>query len=526
MSDSSHPSPQPLPVTDVDSEATAELPVRRQWAVLLVLLCPVLIISVDNTVLGFAVPHLSESLQPSSTQLLWIVDIYAFILAGLLVLMGNIGDRIGRKRLLLIGATAFGAASVLAAYSTTPEMLIAARALLGVAGATLMPSTLSLVRSVFLDPGRRKVAIALWTSTFAVGSAIGPIVGGWLLEHAWWGSVFLLAIPFMVILLVAGSIIIPESRNPNPGKFDWISGPLSILAIIPLVWVLKTVTKDGLTWSVTAVALFGAIMAVVFIRRQRVVEEPMLDLKLFGYRPFSVAITVNLLCNFAFVGGIFIIAQFLQYIPELDSFTAGLYLLPAMALSIVASLGTVALNNRGVSFKALLTIAMGFVSAGYFTATFLATDQTPVVVAFLMVLVGMGTGGATSLSSNLVLSSVPVARAGAASAISETAFELGAASGIAILGSALNLTYTRQFFAPPELSQPQAEIAADTIASATDLAQELPPSVGAQVVDAAQEAFTAGTHTAGYVGAALMALGVVMIVMFLGNINNNFTSND
>jgi MFS family permease len=249
---------------------------RRGWISLAVLVLPVLLISIDSTVLGFAVPAISEDLDPSSSQLLWIVDIYSFVLAGLLVTMGTLGDRIGRRRLLLIGTAGFGLASALAAYADTPAVLIAARALLGLAGATLMPSTLSLLRNIFTNRQQRTLAIAVWGSAFAGGAALGPIVGGWLLEHFWWGSIFLMNLPVMVVLLIIGRFLLPESKDPNPGRYDLPSAALSLGAMLPAVYGVKLLAEEG--FSVTA---FGAIAAGVllgwmFVRRQLRLKDPML----------------------------------------------------------------------------------------------------------------------------------------------------------------------------------------------------------------------------------------------------------
>ena len=494
------------PEPDGPTPDPGELSPRRQWAALAVLLLAVLIISIDNTVLGFAVPELSASLSPTSTQLLWIVDAYAFVLAGLLVTMGNLGDRIGRRRLLLIGAAGFGAASTLAAFSTTPEMLIAARALLGVAGATLMPSTLSLIRNIFADSNRRRIAIGIWAAGFAVGAAIGPIVGGWLLEHYWWGSVFLMALPVMVVLIVAGRILLPESRNVDAGPFDWISSPLSLAAIVPVIYAVKVSAEHGPTPTLFAVAAFGVVMGVVFVRRQQRLTEPMLDVSLFSHRPFAVAIATNLVSNFGLIGGLFFLAQYLQLVEGLGPLDAGLKLLPAMAASLVASLGVVVLLRRGIAPATLMAGSLAIMSLGYLGVTTLTVEAAGPRAAIALGLVAFGVGAAGSLGTNLVIATVPPLRAGSASAISETAFELGAALGIALLGSTINAVYRRTVELPAGLDVADVQAASDTLASAHAVATRLPVELAGAVDSASRAAFVDGVHAAGLVGAVLLAL--------------------
>jgi DHA2 family multidrug resistance protein-like MFS transporter len=270
--------------------------------------------SMDLTVLDLAVPRLSEDLRPSSAELLWIIDIYGFLVAGSLITMGTLGDRIGRRRLLLIGAAAFGAASVLAAFSTTAEMLIASRALLGVAAATLAPSTLSLIRNMFLDDRQRTVAIAVWVTSFSAGAAIGPIAGGVLLEHFWWGSVFLLAVPVMALLLAVGPRLLPEFRDPDAGRLDLLSAGQSLVAVIAVIYGVKLFAEHGLGWAAAGWVLLGAAVGAVFIRRQRRLEEPLVDLRLFRAPAFSAALGMNTAALLVVFGGEFLIAQYLQLV--------------------------------------------------------------------------------------------------------------------------------------------------------------------------------------------------------------------
>ncbi|MFF1629777.1 MFS transporter, partial [Streptomyces sp. NPDC058272] len=239
-----------------------------RWLALSVLVLAVLLVAVDATVLGLATPYISEDLKPSGTQLLWIGDVYSFVIAGLLVSMGSLGDRIGRKKLLLVGATAFGVISVLNAYATTPELMILARALLGVAGATLMPATLALIRNIFHDPRERSLAIGIWGATASAGTAVGPVAGGFLLEHFWWGSVFLINLPVMVVLVLVGSRLLPESTNPNPGPWDLPSVALSLVGVIGVVYAVKETAAHGLSWQPVTTGLLGAGALYWFVRRK------------------------------------------------------------------------------------------------------------------------------------------------------------------------------------------------------------------------------------------------------------------
>jgi DHA2 family multidrug resistance protein-like MFS transporter len=258
---------------------------RREWIGLAVLALPCLLYAMDLTVLNLAVPRLSADLRPSSAQLLWIVDIYGFTLAGSLITMGALGDRIGRRRLLLAGAAAFGLASVLAAFSASAGMLIAARAVLGVAGATLAPSTLSLIRNMFLEPKQRKLAVSVWITSFSAGGAIGPLLGGVLLRWFWWGSVFLLAVPVMALLLVLGPVLLPEFRDPRPGRLDLLSAALSLAAVLAVIYGLKQLALAGGVWLPVLSVLVGLALGVVFVRRQQRLSDPLLDLRLSAGLP-------------------------------------------------------------------------------------------------------------------------------------------------------------------------------------------------------------------------------------------------
>jgi DHA2 family multidrug resistance protein-like MFS transporter len=329
-----------MDVTDQQTDIAAPAGTRagrREWIGLAVLALACLLYAMDLTVLHLALPSLSADLQPSGAQLLWITDIYGFMVAGFLITMGTLGDRIGRRRLLLVGATAFGVVSVLAALSTSPEMLIASRALLGIAGATVAPSTLSLIFSMFQDPRQRTTAIGIWITSFSAGGAIGPVLGGVLLERFWWGSVFLLALPVMTLLLVLGPRVLPEYRDPEAGRLDLASAVMSLVAVLATVFGLKQVAQDGIGVLPALSVLVGLVVGVVFVRRQLGLAEPMIDLRLFRTTRFTASLATNLLGIFIAVGYFLFVAQYLQLVLGLSPLEAGLWSLPSAVGLIVGS---------------------------------------------------------------------------------------------------------------------------------------------------------------------------------------------
>ncbi|NED98340.1 MFS transporter [Phytoactinopolyspora alkaliphila] len=489
---------------------------RREWGALGVLVLPVLLISIDNTVLGFAVPHLSEGLAPSGPQLLWIVDIYSFMLAGLLVTMGTLGDRIGRRRLLLAGAAGFGIASALAAYASSPEMLIAARALLGFAGATLMPSTLSLLRNIFLDQRQRTTAIAVWATMFSVGSALGPVVGGWLLEHYWWGSVFLLNLPVMAVFLVLAPTLVPESKDPNPGRYDLVSAGLSLVAMISAVYGMKSLASHGLGAAGVASLSAGVLLGVLFVRRQRTLDAPLLDIKLFSNRGFSVSVITNMLTMIAFIGALFFITQYLQIVLGLSPMRAAFVLVPGLTLAIFTGLFVVRLMRRGGIGPLLLGALLG-VAAGYALMTQLpdTSNRGVWLLAVGFTLVGAGVGAANTITNNTIMSAVGPSKAGAASAISETAYEVGAAMGTAILGTIVTAVYASGLAGVPGISAAGMDEARQTLGGALNVAADVGETAGTALMREAGAAFTSAVHVTSLIGAILVAFAAVQAFLVL-----------
>ncbi len=483
----------------------------RDWFGLIVLAFAVLLIAVDGTVLDLALPFISSDLAPSSNQLLWIIDVYSFVLAGLLITMGTLGDRIGRRKLLLIGAAGFGVASVVAAFSVSPEMLIAARVLQGLSGATLMPATLGLIRTMFTDPRQRVTAIGVWGAMAGGGAAAGPLVGGWLLEHFWWGSVFLVNIPVMIALIALGPLVIPESKDPNPGKFDLVSAGLSMLALVPLVYAVKETAAHGFSGVNALAAVIGLVAGIVFVRRQKVLDVPMIDLRLFAKPAFSTAVFTNFLSVFALAGVLFFGAQYVQLVLGNSPLEAGLLLLPGTASSIVTSL-VAAYLIRVWRPATVLAGGLAFSAVGAALLFGLGVDSGPTLFILGFVLVGAGAGIALTLTSDLVVSSVEPERAGAASAVSETAYELGIALGVAILGTVV-MSYFRRGLDVSGLEPSQAAAAQETLGGATEVARSLPERAAELLSDSAHAAFVNGMHAASVATAVVLAVTAVAVLV-------------
>jgi MFS transporter, DHA2 family, multidrug resistance protein len=483
---------------------------RRQWVGLAVLALPCLLYAMDLTVLNLAVPHLTAALRPSGTQLLWIIDIYGFLLAGSLITMGTLGDRIGRRRLLLAGAAAFGVASVLGAYATSAEQLIAARALLGVAGATLAPSTLSLLRNMFPDQRQRTAAIGVWGASFSAGGAIGPLVGGVLLERFWWGSVFLVAVPPMGLLLVLGPRLLPEFRDPDAGRLDLASAAMSVVAVLAVIYGLKQQAQDGVGWLPALTVLAGLAVGVAFVRRQRTLADPLIDLRLFRNPAFSTSVATNTLGIFVMFGTFPFIAQYLQLVVGLSPLEAGLWLLPSGGAAILGSI-LVPVVLRRVRPVFAMVGGLVFMAVGLGLLTRVDGSGVAMVVAASVAL-PLASGLVFLPATGLVVGAAPPQRAGAAAAISQTGWEFGGALGIAVLGSIGIALYRREMAdAVPAGVAPEAAAARDTLGGAAGVAVRLPGDLGAALLDAARAAFTQGLHVAAAVSVAV-TIGLAVVV--------------
>jgi MFS transporter, DHA2 family, multidrug resistance protein len=507
--------------TDRQAEVTAPAGPRagrREWTGMAVLALACVLYAMDLTVLHLAVPSLSADLHPSSAQLLWITDIYGFMVAGFLVTMGTLGDRIGRRRLLLIGGAAFGVISVLAALSTSAEQLIASRALLGIAGATLAPSTLSLIFSMFQDPQERQVAIGIWITSFSAGGAIGPVLGGVLLERFWWGSVFLLALPVMALLLVLGPRVLPEYRDPTAGRLDLVSAVMSLVAVLAVVFGLKLFAQDGLGRLPAASVLVGLVVGWLFVRRQLRLADPMIDLRLFRNTAFNAALATNLLGIFIVVGYFLFVAQYLQLVLGLSPLEAGLWSLPSAVGFIVGSnLAPRILRRVRPAYVIGAGLALAAIGLAVLTQVGGSPNADLAILTGASLVISLGLAPVFTATTDLVVSSAPPERAGAASGISETGAELGGALGIAILGSIGVAVYRGELAdtLPAGVPSQAAAVARDTLGGAVGVAAQLPEGLGVALLAAAREAFTLGLQLTAALSAAVAAAIAVLATVLL-----------
>ncbi|MGW6057447.1 MFS transporter [Streptomyces sp. NPDC055189] len=489
---------------------------RKEWSALCVLMLPLMLVSMDVSVLYFAIPYISQDLAPSATQQLWILDMYGFVLAGLLITMGALGDRIGRRTMVLAGATVFGAASVAAAYAHSAELLIAVRALLGLGGAALMPSTLALIRNLFLDAKQRAKAVTVWTTVMTAGISLGPVVSGLLLEHFWWGSVFLINLPAMVLLLALVPFLVPDFKAPQQGRFDLLSAALSLAALLPVIYGIKELAQHGYEPLPALGITSGLVLGYAFVRRQKRSAHPMTDLGLLRQRTFGGPLFANMLAMFATVGMAVFLTQYLQSVLGKSPFEAALWsLVPGASLIVMAPASAVLaqrIDRAYVMGGGFLLSALGFL-----WLTQVHTDSALWTTLTAGAVYAGGLIAAMTLANELAIGAAPPERAGSAAAVLESGQELGGALGMAILGSIGAAVYSRDMADALPAGVPHADAVRETLGGATTVAAQLPSRTADTVLTAAREAFTHGMGFAALGAAIVMAAaGLFSVVRLRG----------
>jgi DHA2 family multidrug resistance protein-like MFS transporter len=479
----------------------------RSWCGLLVLLLPAVLTSMDISVLFVAGPAIADALHPSATQWLWTMDVYSFVMAGLLITMGSLGDRIGRRKVLLCGAAIFGVFSIVIAYAPNSELLILGRAILAIGGATLAPSTLSLIRGMFTHEDQRRVAVGSWTIAFVGGAVAGPIIGGALLEHFWWGAVFLINVPAMLLLLVAGPILIVESKNPTRTRFDLLGSALSLLAVVSLVFTMTETVRYGISLATAGSAIVGVGATVAFVTRQNRISHPLIDLTLFRIPAFSAAVGVNTTTAMV-ISGLGVLAfPFMQVVHGLTPLQSALCALPTFAGSLVGASAAAAFAAK-VRATILLIAGLLAATAGFAVVTTIQpqTGLWEFLTGYTTITLGIGL--TATIANSLVLKCAPPERAGAASGISETSSQLGSALGIATIGTVADIIYRSTMDRLAPLGTNHAALESVTAAvSATQRAGN------GSLRNVAFSAYTDGVTAAAMAGAALTAAVTIALVL-------------
>ncbi|MET9854947.1 MFS transporter [Streptomyces sp. NPDC006450] len=493
---------------------------RKEWIALAALTVAPIVISMDLTVLYFAVPSIAGSLQPTGTEQLWMIDIYGFMLAGLLISMGTIGDVIGRRRLMLIGAGLFGLASVAATLADSPGMLIAARAAQGVAAATLMPSALALVRSLFENDKQRRGAIAIFSTGMALGTGLGPVISGLLLSHYWWGSIFLINIPIIAVLLVAVPFLVPESHVPKEkrSRFDPVTALLSLVAVLSLIWGVKELAINGFTPERAGAVALGLIAGAALLLRQRGLASPMIDLKLFGNRGFGPVLLLSMTAFFCVIGFGLFSTQYLLDVLDMSPMIAGCWMLVTpVATGFLASMATQLVNKIRPAY--VIAGALLLAGAGFFLMTRLGTEQQLWLVIPAIALVGAGTSTTLVLLTDVVVTVSPPERTGAVSALQRTFQEFGGASGIAIFGSIGTALYVSRLDEELPAAKELPDTVHDTFGATLAEAATYTGDRGAELASAARDAFTTSMNNVAWLGIGLTVLAAVFAVLRLRHLS-------
>ncbi|MGW0753221.1 MFS transporter [Streptomyces sp. NPDC002587] len=483
----------------------------NRWVVLAVLCVSLVLVALDATILHVAVPSVTEDLRPGSIELLWIVDAYPLVCASLLILFGTLGDRVGRRRVLLLGYGLFGVASAVAALADNAQVLIAARALLGIGGAMIMPATLSILRQVFPDRRERALAIGIWTAVAAIGAASGPVLGGFLVQHYWWGSVFLINIPLMALILPLGRWLLPESKGSCEGPWDVTGALMAATGVLGSVLGVKRLGAERELLDVQALVplVLGVALLVLFVRRQKRRAHPLIDMRMFSRAAFSTSVGCIVLAMLALVGLELIAVQYLQLVLHLSPLETGLRLLP-LTFAAMAAGATGSYTLARIGPRTMVSLGFLLTAFAVLLLTFMGQHDRPVLLTAGFILLGFGLQTTLFAAYESMLSEAPADTAGGAASIGETSYQLGAGMGIALLGSVMNAVYAPGLARVPGVSQADSADAAHSLGEAYQIAAHLGGPAGAALYAAARHSFVHGLHVTLLVSAGLLLAGAVM----------------
>jgi len=490
----------------------------RRWSALAVLCVPLLIISLDNTVLNVALPTLVQRLHATTSDLQWIVDAYVLVFGGLMLVAGSLADRIGRKRTFLFGLAAFAAGSTWAAFSGTVGELIAARASMGIGAALIMPSTLSIITNTFSDRAERQRALGFWSGTSGAGLALGPIVGGLLLAHFWWGSVFLINVPVAALGFACAIPLVPDSKDPTAGRSDPGGALLSIAGLGLVLWAIIEAPVHGWTSTlVLATGCGGLAVLCAFAAWERASSHPMLNLRFFANRSFSAAISCNGLLMFGLMGALFVLTQFLQFQLGYTPLQAGVRVLPAAgAIAIVAPLSSVLVRRLGV--KLTVTVGLLVVAAGLWSISGASITTTYGEAVVGMTMLGVGAGLVFPAGVGAVMGSLPSEHTGVGSGTNGTSVQIGGALGVAVVGSLLSTRYEHRMtsmLAPYRIPHTIEQTILGSLGGALGVAGHLGGATGALLSNLARSAFISGMDLGLSVAAAVAVAGAALALFAL-----------
>lgn len=499
--------------------------VWRRGVILAVLSAGLFLAGMDLTVLHVAVPSIRADLSPSNAEMLWLVDVYSLTVAALLITSGIVGDRIGRKRVALAGFAVFGLASAACGFSGSVATLMVSRTVLGVGTAMIMASTVAILRGVWTDDHERAVATGVWTAAHGIGATLGPAISGAILEHFPWGGIFLVNVPVVLVALIVGARVLPDSRDPDPADLDGRSLGLSVLGLAGVVYSIKQISESvEATLTALPIGLGAAGLVIWFVVRQLRLPRPLLDVRLFASRRFSIAVAAVLVCFGSYVALLFFLAQWFQYVAHYSTLVSGVALVPLAAANAVGAVTGPALADR-FGQRPVLAVGLAAFAVAAAALALGGLEGGYAVIAVLLLPAGFGAGMIMTLGADSVMAAARPEKAGQAAAVQETTFELSAGLGIALLGTILAVVYGRSFVPIPGLPAAEASRVAESVTDADEVARALPPALGGLVDTAAASAFDSGGATAlAVMAGSLAAVAALVLVVLPGRSSGSAVS--